>query len=172
MTFRNPLRLPLRRCAPVGPPLSFAAALLLAPRAHAEDAPPLPPKQKPFELGASLRARYEAIDGQARAGINSSDEMVTLRTITTADYHINPHVNLVAELWDGRAYDGNRGTSILTGEVNTLEPAQLYIGLALPGARGCLLLDRDARCERAVGQLRRAPAGHPAALKPHSQGPA
>ncbi|MDZ4131480.1 MAG: alginate export family protein, partial [Hydrogenophaga sp.] len=39
-------------------------------------------------------------------------------------------------LWDSRAYGGNRDTPISTGEVNTLEPAQAFIGVALPGLLG------------------------------------
>lgn len=110
--------------------------LLGAAQASAEDPPPRPPKQKPLELSGSTRARYEAIGGQARAGFNSSDELVSFRTILTADYHITPQVHVVAELWDSRAYGGNSGTPVSTGEVNTLEPAQAYLGVTLPGLLG------------------------------------
>ncbi len=116
--------------------LAGCTALLFAAQAHAEDAPPRPPKQSPLELSGSTRIRYEAIDGQARPGFNSSDELVNVRTILTADYHIDPQVHLVAELWDSRVYGANRTTPISTSEVNTLEPAQLYVGVALPGALG------------------------------------
>lgn len=114
----------------------LAAALCAAAPARAEDPPPRPPKQQPLELSASVRARYEAIGGQARAGFNSSDELVSFRTILTADYHITPDVHVVGDLWDSRAYGGNRGTPVSTGEVNTLEPAQAYLGVTLPGALG------------------------------------
>ncbi|WP_017665448.1 alginate export family protein [Porphyrobacter sp. AAP82] len=116
--------------------LALAAALSMPAPVRAEDPPPRPPKQQPLELGASVRARFEAIDGQARAGFNSADELASFRTILTADYHITPEVHVVAELWDSRAYGGNRGTPVSTGEVNTLEPAQAYLGVALPGALG------------------------------------
>ena len=39
-------------------------------------------------------------------------------------------------MWDSRVYGGNRGTPVSTGEVNTLEPAQLFVGVTLPGALG------------------------------------
>lgn len=116
--------------------LAGCAALFIAAQASAEDAPPRPPKENPLELSGTVRMRYETIDGQARAGFNSSDELVNFRTILTADYHIDPQVHVVGELWDSRVYGANRTTPISTGEVNTLEPAQLYVGVALPGALG------------------------------------
>lgn len=116
--------------------MALAAVLLMAAPARAEDPPPRPPKDEPLELSASVRARFETIDGQARAGFNSSDDLFSFRTILSADYHITPDVHIVAELWDSRAYNGNRGTPVSTGEVNTLEPAQAYLGVALPGALG------------------------------------
>lgn len=114
----------------------LAATSLAAAPARAEDPPPPPPKENPLELRGSLRARYEAIADQPRAGFNRDDELVSFRTILTADWHPDPQLHLVAELWDSRAYGGNRGTPVSTGEVNALEPAQLYAALALPGALG------------------------------------
>lgn len=119
-----------------GAPAALGAALLLAAPACAEDPTPRLPKDEALELSGSHRSRFETIDGQGRAGFNSSDDLFSFRTILTADYHITPEVHVVAELWDSRAYNGNRGTPISTGEVNTLEPAQAYIGVALPGALG------------------------------------
>jgi len=117
-------------------PLALATAMIFSPPVHAEQPPPRPPKDRQLDLSATLRARYEVIDGQARAGFDRSDELVSFRTILTADYHPDPQLHLVAELWDSRAYGGNRGTPVSTGEVNTLEPAQLYVGVALPGPLG------------------------------------
>lgn len=119
-----------------GATVALASAILAATPARAEDPPPRPTKEQPLELSASVRARFETIDGQARAGFNSSDDLFSFRTILTADYHLNPDVHVVAELWDSRAYNANRGTPISTGEVNTLEPAQAYVGVALPSALG------------------------------------
>lgn len=119
-----------------GTPAAIGAALSAAAPAHAEDPPPRPPKDDALELSGSHRARFETIDGQGRAGFNSSDDLFSFRTILTADYHITPDVHVVAELWDSRAYNGNRGSPISTGEVNTLEPAQAYLGVTLQGALG------------------------------------
>lgn len=115
--------------------LTVWAALLCASQALAEDAPPAP-SENPLKLSGAVRVRYESIDGQARAGFNSSDQLLNVRTILTADYQPDPQVHLVAELWDSRVYGADRGTPISTGEVNTLEPAQLYVTVALPGALG------------------------------------
>lgn len=121
-------------CASALPVL--AAALAAAAPVRAEDPPPRPPKDEALELSGSHRARFETIDGQARTGFNSSDDLFSFRTILSADYHITPDVHVVGELWDSRANNGNRGTPVSTGEVNTFEPAQAYLGVALPGALG------------------------------------
>lgn len=119
-----------------GGPAALSCALFVAAPACAEDPPPRPLKEKALELSGSHRARFETIDGQGRTGFNSSDDLFSFRTILLADYHITPEVHVVAELWDSRAYNGNRGSPISTGEVNTLEPAQAYIGVTMPGALG------------------------------------
>jgi hypothetical protein len=148
VTSRFLQRLQFRSRLGLAAPLALASAMIFALPARAEDPPPRPPKDKPLELSATLRARYEVIDGQARAGFNHSDELVSFRTILTADYHPDPQVHLIAELWDSRAYGGNRGTPVSTGEVNTLEPAQLYVGVALPGALG-----RGAKIDLQAGRF-------------------
>jgi hypothetical protein len=138
--------------------LGAAAALLCAAAApaRAEDAPPPPPKENPLELRGSVRLRFEAIDDQARAGFNRSDALFNARTILTADWHPDPQVHLVAELWDSRAYGGNTGSPVSTGEVNTLEPAQAYLAVSLPGAfgRGTRLDIQAGRFLLALGSRR------------------
>jgi len=115
--------------------MAGCAGLLCTSQAIAEDAPPAPSENQ-LKLSGAVRVRYEAIDGQARAGFNSSDQLLNFRTILTADYQADPQVHFVAELWDSRVYGADRGTPISTGEVNTLEPAQIYVAVALPGALG------------------------------------
>lgn len=129
------LALPLSRSwRPLG--IALLLLFLAATPARAEDPLPPPPKEKPLELRGAIRLRYEAIDEQPRAGFNRSDALFTSRTILTADYHPDPQVHLVAELWDSRPYGGNAGSPVSTGEVNTLEPAQMYVAVSLPGALG------------------------------------
>jgi hypothetical protein len=79
-----------------------------------------------FALSGTTRLRYEAIDGQARAGFNEADDLVNMRTTLLGQYRDGP-IRVAAELWDSRVYAGDKGTPITTGEVNTLELAQAFI---------------------------------------------
>lgn len=95
--------------------LSFAAA-----PAHAEDIP------EGFSASGSVRLRYEAIDGQARAGFNTSDQLLDLRTqlLLTLRHH---NLRLVTEIYDSRVWNANPGTPLTTNEVDALEPVQAYV---------------------------------------------
>ncbi len=106
----------------------YLPAVFLAGAAHAQGV--LPPPTEGLTFAASERVRYEAIDGQARAGFNESDQLVNFRTTLLARYQKGP-VSVVGELWDSRAYNGNHGSPVTTGEVNTLEPVQAYVQLGL-----------------------------------------
>ncbi|MGH6755086.1 MAG: hypothetical protein ACREDP_23240, partial [Bradyrhizobium sp.] len=53
----------------------------------------------PLKISGSFRARYETIDGQARAGFNSSDDLISLRTRIAADYDAGT-LRFGAELYD------------------------------------------------------------------------
>ncbi len=90
---------------------------------------------KGLKISGSIRLRYEAIDGQPRAGFDSQDALVNLRTQILADYGTGP-VHLVAELYDSRAWGADPGTPLTTGEVNALEPVQAYIAADLGGLLG------------------------------------
>jgi hypothetical protein len=81
-----------------------------------------------FTLSGSFRARYEALDAQFRPGLDSSDKITVLRTTLAAEYH-NKVLKIGAELIDARAYFDDRNSSAGTGEVNTFELAQGYVGL-------------------------------------------
>jgi hypothetical protein len=92
----------------------------------------LPPELK---LSGSTRLRYEAIDGQPRAGFNPNDSLVNLRTTLFAEYDTGP-VRLGVEVYDSRVWNGNAGTPVTTGEVNTFEPVQAYAALDLAAPFG------------------------------------
>lgn len=79
-----------------------------------------------FSISGTSRLRYEAIDGQARAGFNESDDLVNLRTTLLTEYRMGS-VRFAAELWDSRVYGGNEGTPITTGEVNAAELVQAFV---------------------------------------------
>ncbi len=97
---------------------SFPALLLVSTPAHAEDG---------LTLSGNTRLRYETIEGQPRAGFNESDDLFNIRTIVTAEYRTG-RLRLGAELYDSRVYGGDSGTPITTGEVNTFELVQAYVG--------------------------------------------
>lgn len=103
-------------------------ALLLAPIPVA--AQTQPPAPDGLSLSANVRARYEALEGQARAGLDDRMDIVSLRTVLTADYRAGP-IRLGAELWDSRVWGGHPGEAIGTGEVNTLEPVQAFVAADL-----------------------------------------
>jgi hypothetical protein len=108
-----------------------ALGLLLSAPAVAQTPAPDPG----LDLSGSMRLRYETIDGQARTGFNSSDDLLNLRTILTAEYRTGP-VKLVAELYDSRARLADRRTPLTTGEVNTLELVQAYAAVEAKDAFG------------------------------------
>lgn len=86
-------------------------------------------------LSGTVRLRYETIDGQARAGFNSSDDLFNIRTQIAGEYR-SGDFRVGAELFDSRAYGARTGTPISTNEVNAIEPVQAYIGVDIPAAFG------------------------------------
>ena len=78
-----------------------------------------------FDLSATTRVRYEAIDNQLRVGFDRSDTLVNLRTTLQARYREGP-LTLTAELWDSRVWGDDPGTPVTTNEVNTLELVQAH----------------------------------------------
>lgn len=119
--------------------LFFAASALAI-------ASPVSAQADGFALSGNVRLRYEALDGQARAGLDDRIDLVSLRSVLAADYRSGPlHVGL--ELWDSRVWDGHPGEGIGTGEVNTLEPVQAYVAADLgpllgPGSKSSVQLGR------------------------------
>ena len=88
-----------------------------------------------LEISASVRARYEALHNQFRPGLDRNDELITFQTDIAAEYDGGP-IRIGGELIDSRAYDGKRGGAVGTGEVNALEPVQLYVGADLGSVLG------------------------------------
>lgn len=88
-------------------------------------APPCVSRAQQLELSGTERVRGEAIEGQARAGFNESNQLLNFRTTLAATYDPGP-IKLSAELWDSRVYGADHRTPVSTGEVNTLELVQAY----------------------------------------------
>lgn len=88
-----------------------------------------------LKLTLATRLRYEALDGQPRAGLNADDEQLALRTNLFLEYSLG-HLRIGGELQDSRAWLGKPGSALSSADVNTLEPVQAYLGLDLPGVLG------------------------------------
>lgn len=114
--------------------VGLAALALASTGAYAQTAP-APASEEGLTLSGTVRARYEAIGGQVRPGINSEDELVSIRTTLFAEYRKGP-IRIGAELYDSRAYGGDARSGLTTGEVNTFEPVQAYVGADLGSALG------------------------------------
>jgi hypothetical protein len=98
-------------------------ALCLACLPHAAIAETTP---EGLSVSGSIRLRYEAIEGQARAGFNASDQLTNLRTQVRLVWK-HDAVRFVTEVYDSRVWGANRGTPLSTNEVNPLEPVQAYV---------------------------------------------
>ncbi|RJG52853.1 hypothetical protein D0Z70_18495 [Sphingobium terrigena] len=112
-------------------PVCFACssmALLCATPAFAQD-------KDGLTVTGAMRLRYEAIDGQARAGFNKNDELVNLRTNILAEYR-KDNIRIGVELFDSRVWGDKAGTPVTTNEVNAFEPVQAYIAADFDGAFG------------------------------------
>jgi hypothetical protein len=86
------------------------------------------PAPEGLDLAASTRLRYEAIANPPRAGLDTDESLVNLRTILHGSYRRGA-VSVVAELWDSRVYGDGADTPVTTGEVNAAELVQAYIGV-------------------------------------------
>ena len=103
----------------------FAALASVASPVLAEDMPA-------FDISAAVRLRYETINGQARAGLPPSEDLVNLRTILRTRYKKGP-VTLALDVWDSRVFSAARPSAVSSNEVNTLEPVQANIGIDFKG---------------------------------------
>ena len=79
-----------------------------------------------FSIHGNVRLRLDAIDGQARAGANTSDVLYESRIQIRAVWRRN-WLSLVGELHDSRVWGANPGTPLGTGEVNVLEPVVAHV---------------------------------------------
>jgi hypothetical protein len=94
--------------------------LAAAPLASQEDA------GATAELGGTQRTRYEAIDGQFRAGLDADDRAVALQTSVHFNWH-RPSLQVFAEIMDARVALDDAGSYLSTSHTNTVEPVQAYV---------------------------------------------
>ena len=111
--------------------------------------------QDGWSLSGSFRARYEALEGQSRAGFSASDDLFSLRTQILGEYR-GEGWRIGGEIYDSRAYGANRGSAISTSEVNALELVQAYAAtsLAEPFGAGTSLALQAGRFTLNLGSRR------------------
>ena len=98
-------------------------------------APEAAPAAEGFSIGASVRARVEAIDGQFRPNRAESDFLLSFRTEILAQYDAGP-IRFVGELSDSRGYGQKVNSSAGSSEINALEPLQAYVALDIADSIG------------------------------------
>ena len=88
-----------------------------------------------LRVSGSIRARYEALDGQFRPGLDEDDDLVSFRTTIFAEYDTGP-IRIGGEVMDSRGYADDLGSGVSANDVNALELIQGYVGLDLNDALG------------------------------------
>lgn len=89
-----------------------------------------------LSVTGEMRARYESLDGQFRAGGAGGDQLLLFRSLLKVDVDTGP-LTLGAELQDSRTYLGDAGTPLSNGIANPLDILQLYAKADnLPGLLG------------------------------------
>jgi hypothetical protein len=106
----------------MGPALLGATALLAAAQAAPE------PR---LTLTGEVRARYETLEGQFRAGGSGGDQILLFRTLVHGAARLGP-VTAGLELQDSRAYLADSGTPLSTSLVNAFDVLQAYVRTPAP----------------------------------------
>jgi hypothetical protein len=117
--------------------IAIASGLVFVPDAPAL-AQSLKIAQDPMatvRANGSVRVRYEALDGQFRPGFAPEDDLWSLRSTLFVEWNPGPF-RIAGEVYDSRAYGSGPGGVLSTGEVNTLEPVQLYLAADLDAPLG------------------------------------
>lgn len=108
-----------------------------------------------FTYSGSVRARYEALSGQSRAGFKLDDQFLSFRTIVAGEYDFGL-VRIGAELTDSRGYLADANSAVSSNDVDALEPTQFYVGLDLdePFGKGSALGAQVGRFQMNIGSRR------------------
>lgn len=113
--------------------------LLACPAAFAQEAFRLEEAVKApdwLTLKGETRVRYESLDGQFRAGLEGSDQLLLFRSLLLAEADTGP-VSFGVELQDSRTYLGDSGTPLSASIANPLDILQAYARFDdLPGLLG------------------------------------
>lgn len=100
-----------------------------------------------LRFGLVQRTRYEHLFDSFRPARPGSGGLLNFRTLLSAELRPGP-IRIGAELLDSRAYLSDVASAPTTGEVDPLEPLQLYVALELEDA-----LTEGDRFRAAVGRM-------------------
>ncbi|MFW6413644.1 MAG: alginate export family protein [Oceanicaulis sp.] len=84
-----------------------------------------------FSLEGEVRARYETLDGQFRAGRGGGDQLLAFRSLLHGRADFGP-VTFGVELQDSRAYLDDSGTPLSSSFVNAFDLLQAYADIDAP----------------------------------------
>jgi hypothetical protein len=79
-----------------------------------------------FRYSGAIRVRQEELDGNYRPGFRNHDDVLAIRSSLLMEWDTGTW-RFGGEVFDGREYDTDRGSVISPSEVDTFEPAQLYV---------------------------------------------
>lgn len=116
----------------------LSLSLAISPSMARAEPPTLhgaPGNPEDLKVSASVRVRYEALDGQSRVGLNPTDEQLAIRTTLFAEYGGGP-IKVGGELYDSRVYLAERGSALSSNDVNTFELVQAYLRADLSNPLG------------------------------------
>ena len=89
-----------------------------------------------LSISGELRARYESLDGQFRAGKAGSDQLLLFRSLVHGKYQLD-NTEFGLELQDSRTYLSDNETPLSSSFTNTLDVLQAYVAFnRLPGLLG------------------------------------
>ena len=78
-------------------------------------------------IAGTMRLRQEALWGQFRPGFEEDDVLTGLRTTLLVEWRRGAW-RIGGELYDSRSWNTDGTGPLTTGEVNTMEPVQAYVG--------------------------------------------
>lgn len=89
-----------------------------------------------IKLSGHVRVRYEALDGQPRAGLDATDEQLAIRSVVLAEIDPAGPLSVGVQLQDSRAYLGEPGSAISNNDVDAFEINQAWLGVDLGAVLG------------------------------------
>ena len=107
-----------------------------------------------IDLGLTTRWRLEGLSNQFRGGLEGDDQLLAIRTLVDARYHLTNRLSFKLELADSRGYLDDEGSPLSTSFINTADILEANIHLDLKGLVGKGGYIRAGRFTRDIGGRR------------------